>query len=649
MRRGASFLDLPPTIRHRIYSEAGFGPRKFINLNYWNPSCYSTAPRSRIEDLEEYGPETDTYRLASRYCGQEVDLRMSEDPFPAGLLRVCSVVHDEVEAFLYSQNCFAVTANGPSNGLCVLHSISDAAIKHLRFLIIDFRTCHCKDPYCTKTAPPQRAGVLPYWNTYRHDSDHCRPVDQLDEDLIFQCQAICDHIKGVTQPWLSNEFRRGNFYEGSRLLKLYFHSYVRDLGTANILCDAFLTLPLLKDAGIGLSYSRRNGNTTGSNGMAGERRARMQLLAAKTARLRAPFARTDQAEVRCFEGFRFTDLPFELQERVLRNTELIRYRRVYVRANRSIPIPIVLEDMHTCDDAHLLHERQDSVGERSFFSTICYPGRPLCLACHSDGGAATLKRHRGVSKAFGELSRRVFYSHNEFCFPATGSTPGDATLEKEWGVVDHDHYLIGLPVFLERTGPNFVCYLTHLTVVFPPCTPDYLEETQQGWGWWMAAVDHLCDWANLPALKLEVHFRQLGHESHRPLASRPVTEPDTRHDAKMFKAYMRILRPLRWLRKAGLRAFLVYVAWPVGLSELERRQRSERRLERMVMGRGYDSLRWGKSLAQRRGGPRMVELEDEGYVFPDTDYMDFEDSNFDYDSESNSNSEYEVPGDSESG
>ena len=110
MEMALSFLDLPQSLRVRIYTLAGFlrqcpigftceGARRKL---YKSPAWYYSFPE---ENCDYY------YRLKQGYRWQPDELRLECfcSPLPWQLLHVSRTVHDEVERILYSNNRFKLT------------------------------------------------------------------------------------------------------------------------------------------------------------------------------------------------------------------------------------------------------------------------------------------------------------------------------------------------------------------------------------------------------------------------------------------------------------------------------------------------------------------------------------------------------------
>lgn len=548
----ASFLDLPKHIRERIYDEANVGGDKFIDLNFW---------KINHDDQQQTAvpPVVNEYRHPD---GQPSPF--SEDPFPVALLRAGShLVLNEVQAKLYAQNTFAVSLLGPQ-GLHPLEILSDAALSELRVLIIALSPCRCLTPYCSKIdvlwPRPRRDLFWAALQTQTEYRQHSRPlgcVSRTDKSILSQWRRVCTRLAANTRP---------------NQLKLYLVAEVADHQTLDAIVGPLRNMPVLREAAINLGHHLQVCGALNPKALA------RNIALAGMNRLQ-------------IQPFRFLDLPFELQIQILECTDLVDSSIMEWDPSERFRSRAMWSNCRTKNEA--------SSGD---WTPFCSLEQTAAFSPRCECRASPLEYFL-VSKSFAVAARSVFYARNEFrLLPShqgkTGMIAGFDTHE------DDGYYQLTLPSFLRRMPPQYVASLRHLTLVFPPLAPDYLSPDQRGWGEWVCAVEHLaaCLEANLPRLKLEVHF-----SDQEPLPYELPAGPDTllhqymwarrqrdeELEGTILDTYRRILEPLQKLR-SGLRALLIYVAWPLRRTAQRRRKVDEAMLERIVMGEGYYSAKWGK-------------------------------------------------------
>ncbi|KAF3771104.1 hypothetical protein M406DRAFT_326504 [Cryphonectria parasitica EP155] len=550
-----SFLDLPKHIRERIYDEANVGGDKFIDLNFWN-----------IKN-EHWQDHDDQQRIAIP-DGQPSPF--SEEPFPWALLRAGShLVHDEVQAKLYAQNAFAVSLLGPQ-GLLPLEMLSNAALRELRVLIIALSPCRCLTHYCCKMN--WSYGECIFWPRPRRDffwaalraltesRQHSKPlgcVSRTDKSILSQWRRVCARLAANARPYQ---------------LKLYLVAEVADDQTLNAIVGPLRSLPVLSEAAINLGHHLKGVGALDP-----------KALARNTA-----LSLTDRLQN---QPFRFLDLPLELQMQIFQYTDLVDSSMIEWDPSERFRARAMRSNCRTKDEA--------SSGD---WTPFCSLEQTAAFSPRCECRASPLEYFL-VSKSFAVAARSVLYACNEFrLLPShygnTGMIAGFDAHE------DDGYYQLTLPSFLRRMPPQHVASLRHLTLVFPPLAPDYLLPDQRGWGEWVRAVERLAARLEVkPArLKLQVHL-----SDQEPLPCELPAGPDTllhqsmrarrRRDETlegvMLDTYRRILEPLQKLAP-GLRALLIYVAWPLCRTAQGQRKADEAMLERMIMGEGYDSAKWGK-------------------------------------------------------
>lgn len=563
-----TFLDLPQGVREQIYDEANIGGHKFIDLNFWTikEGAWKDHEGQPLNKLPYYVAES------SRYG----DDRSSffEKSFPVGLLRVGSrLIQAEVQARLYAHNTFAVSLLGP-DGLKPLDNLGDAALRELRMLIVSLRPCKCLTPFCSKInwgygecGVWHRPHSDDFWNAISNLSmgTHSRPlgcVSRTDKITLARWQRTCARLASNTRP---------------HQLSLYLMAEPANSRTANAILDPLRKLPVLQDAVINLGTHLGNIES---------RSLAREFALSVTNKLKYP-------------GFRFLDLPLELQEQILQYTTL-------VDKDFMVWDPTGRLQGWACRQHCYESSQKDWFVDPWVFCSKDNPGafNSSCECCESP------LPYFLVSKAFAEVARYVFYTRNEFRLFPRDSWSGEfesGQFEEiaERGTLGGDgYYELALPSFLRRMPQRHIASLTHITIILPPLAPKYVYEGYQphhSWGEWFDSIESLRQSADLRRLTLEVHF-----SDQDPLPDGPTDSStfqhwsmvarrrrDTMMEGFMLKLYTRVLTPLKTLGPE-LRALLVYISWPLCPGAEGDRKANEEMLERMIMGEQYDSTKWGK-------------------------------------------------------
>lgn len=195
-----------------------------------------------------------------------------------------------------------------------------------------------------------------------------------------------------------------------------------------------------------------------------------------------------------------------------------------------------------------------------------------------------------------DLAREVFFRENRFVMVPEGGARN---------VVDRLPEQIHAEKFLREVVPmDAMKYVRTLELVFPPFRTPSISSPYKEWEDTLKAVRGDL---NLPKLTIRVCFAD----------KRPYDEPGSSQDEPfrpimpmkdsmhIYASHVRVLRPLGQLE--GLGRFFVKVAWPWEWTKRGRwRRREERegvqrgvedaegRIERFVMGEGYESGMAGK-------------------------------------------------------
>ncbi|CAG9981496.1 unnamed protein product [Clonostachys byssicola] len=593
---GTSFLDLPAHIRDRIYEEAGVGGNEFIDLNIWLARglnlCWKDdddQPPS-IDDWTE--PEWRGPRFSS--CSP-----FNRTPFPAALLWAGShLIHNEVQAKIYSENTFAVSLAG-NQSLRPLEMLSDAALRELRVLFIIICPCKCLTPCCQGPNEdhscydfddrPDRRGFWRLTKMLVDDAPHSRPlgcISWTDKQTLSQWERICARLRANSRP---------------RQLSLYLVANVADPQTAKRIVDPLDGLPILKDLGINL----------------GRRLKGCQNFEPKSFVRQVVQKLTDTVP---YKQFPFLDLPLELQIKIIQQSKIAHYRSNRAQWYATSPPHWPRNDWHTChskeidhyyyseaEDTYLLDESElDDVKPLVRQTAFCFLENPAAFnnrcKCTPTG---TLFE---VSKAFSVVAEAVYFTENMFSLHYQSTT-------RDFVATGQDQiYPLALPSFLHFLPHRYISSLRNICILLPPCTPDFLAPGQSAWDEWVWSIELLEQSADLTRLRLEIHFCDqnrdpylpgAGPEQHQITAEfhRARIYGDAKVEEAMLDAYKRILGPLKRLGP-GLRALVIYVSWPLCYLSREKRKADETMLERMIMGQEYDSAKFGKFKSSPYSQPR---------------------------------------------
>ena len=455
----SSFFSLPFSIRRRIYLTAGLGSRRFIVLNYWQGSRFSES------DLVSYEQE--------HKCPAEPRLGKADleaDSLPTSLLYVSRAIHSEVEKLLYSENEFVVSSRGPG-GLQALAKLSQNAVKELRSITVRLEPCLCITPSCSVTQWPRRPARREFWQCSHPQHDRSLgDIARSDRSVITQWQQICARFSEHAKP---------------KKVKLYLICPVSSIALARKVLQPLSSLPVLCECGISLG---------------GCRESNLQDLARKTALIL-------MGKSHLLKPFRFFDLPDEIQLQILEHTPLVSAvklqayewnskMRYYWKDPRNYPLT---EDQWNDIAVYPIH-----------FCCRELAGLNLRCACYSFLSAYYL-----VSRRFGSMARKVFFSKNQFVLhpwdpwwcPDTPFHSPAPSLEL------HDELPrpnLGLFVdYLDTLAPESLGMLTSITFVFPPMDHTYLAGQAPPWVAWLRAVDLLVKHANSPGLTIELHMSDI--------------------------------------------------------------------------------------------------------------------------------------------
>jgi hypothetical protein len=534
---GLSFLSLPPAVRRRIYAETDAGVRHFFHLNYW----------AEVEVLHDHADDFNEppWREAEQNYRYWAD---DEAFFPFELLEICRTVHSEVEEILYSRNVFAVDINGPG-GLSPLEALSNAALGNLAALIVSLRPCDCITPCCAEVKPMEMPHPYWFWETLQAQRAHRRRLgtrSRRDRALLAQWRRICQRIAENTRPGQ---------------LALYLTSDVDGIETARAIVEPLLGLPALKQAAVSFRDANRiphspeasfEVSTYSQTSICPDLRQMARQVALQLA------GQSDD-----MQGFRFLDLPMEIQLLILKQTSLVSSTPIHCHPS-GIDFNQGRDNFCSGYSFEIKRHYADTESMEHFIDPAFF--------CRQRGAAFWTdcdccndpKSYFVVSKAFSRVAREVFYGENDFFIRQPCIDP-----------------------FLHRVSADSLRDFTNLVFDFPPFDPPFFHPGQKAWASWQAAVNILAREPR-PRLRLVVQF-------HYPWYSMIPTPPDPLAYRQLkkrvqwgeFERVVATLKRVKCLRSLRVLLPPKKIDW-ILVPEDERRG-FEKKLERSVMGEDYDS------------------------------------------------------------
>jgi hypothetical protein len=554
-----SFLDLPPSARRQIYEQAGLLVGNNIVL------------RRRDKILMPYS--------ASLQC-----LVREEDDahrFTYNVLQACRTIHDEVKHIICAENRIIVSHLNVSYGLRFLSRLSPQICSELVSLYVHL--------YVTAPLDRKQADIR-YSNSF-------------DESWIAAWQSAVAYILMHANP---------------RKLSLHL---ICDTG-GNKITESVLQ-PLVDRPGSLADCHLRLHPSRYSWVCAIARHAAIQAKGLD--------------EVAQEKSFRFLDLSPELRWQILEFTDLVTPCN---QAQWSPKKGFHLGPMNHKFCGAQSHNRGDRYWD--------FEGYRVCDPIHSEiTGSFCCAYQSGyssrcrcwslprslmlVNRIMYEDAMTVFYSRNRIIvlpdadpifLPGWSSSSSIEYANPESALLkpgDELKRLSASRFITKHVYPTILSNLHAIELVFPrlnmegfcshPKDPLLLD--------WRFAVDHLRGHANLPALKLIVHMTMnigVNEEAHSTFYNQPLImnylascHGDT---ASALKPHAAFLEPLKVLCEGGLQRLFIFLEWdwhwsprsycpPYGCRSRQERvddhvDMMEVWLERMVMGKNYDSSKIGK-------------------------------------------------------
>ncbi|KAK2743871.1 hypothetical protein FQN55_007091 [Onygenales sp. PD_40] len=519
-RTGVGIFDLPYHVRKRIYIFAGVVRRCPMNLNgpASVPGEYEETAliRSRNFYTCPSRPVCDCTKLVG--SGPSSFENIEYKRVPVQLLRTSRAVYEEVSLLIYSCNEFRISRT-LEGGLSALEKLRPSTLAKLRLLRITLND-----------SSPTRDGH-PGWDPLLRDSStKSRNHRYFMDDWRRVCGVISRYI------------------DGSRLQL----SIICDLDSYDLALEVVQpleVLPLL--AGFSVRLHPRLPVRISTSPP-----ARLQSLADDLSmRVTGRSSNYPQPTPK----FRYTDLPWELRQRVLEFTDLVApYDLVWspqmgLRCN----YPYTWDDFEHCTTCRgvreTFHEEATIVGIFASQCASCWKF-PLSLFLAS----------RDIHKQ----ATRIFYSSNHFKIRRVG----------------HLFWIaIGAASFITSLPDHAIPSLRSVEFMLPPMTPFNVLDPASCKIWDEAMI----------------RLRRLGTPSRLRITINCSHSEGgfsgTMSDETKWNLFQRLTLMIIGLRNAGLADFFVHMEWLMpGEGYLVCRREWEEKLERVVMGDSYDSVARGK-------------------------------------------------------
>lgn len=530
------FFDLPYNIRRQIYLLVDLVRDCPIDLNSLKTN--NEEAEDALDPKPENSPhEPINYCFDRKYfCYQRHSDHYRSDcdecePLSLHLLYVSRAFNAEASHIMYSQNSFKVL-HGKPGGFSRLLRLGPQSLAALTSLSVRLNICwscsgrKAPDCSCSKCNPLCNCltGDKPLGQVSRHDKS-------VISDWKILCKRLALHIPAFQ-------------------LRLSLICYTNDYETARSIIQPMMELPFLEACSIRISK---------------ESDLHLHHLA-ETAAL--------QLTGRSKPVFRFTDLPGELQVRILEYTDLIApfdlqwcpqsgyscYCCYYT--SRVTNACLVCREVRLYSFSDL---KQDS------FASQC--------GCWTFPSALFLVSHRIREDAI-----RIFYSRNHFF--ALPVKPGETCGSKI------------ISPFVLRLPVTAVKYLRSVQFVFRQPHSD-LDGNNSSHSNWSPTSETCSDWVptiDLLGREAELKSLKLVFDSSDGWAYNTIWESlffGGLHQEK-WTSYQRMIEPMARLK--GIQDFFVHLAnWPVEDWDSDaHRRKHERILEQKVMGEEYDSISRGK-------------------------------------------------------
>lgn len=564
-RRKISFLDLPITVRLRIYGKADVITDRRI---------YLLSARK--------GPPVRGFRVDEREVAQNAITR--------SLLRTCKIVYDEVMALVLARNLLVVLPSELDFGLRFLNRISPSHLGLITKLEIRLqergRLSHDICPVPGEIKRVKHAVLsdrkVRLWEKVARRLLKRLPAGQTT--ILFICDL--EDIPG-------REDKPGR----------------NDTHYARAIVRPFRAVPAgtlaACDVRLGIAPSRD-----------------LAILAMKA----SCHASGDVHNPAVRKGvFRFSDLPQEIRRAILEYTDLVTpFCNVNWHPESGFYVNWLLTDGPGNTGGPRMRRHYAPF---RFCSAKGAQLGTFCRARHSAftagcGCWASPQSLMLVSRAMYEDATAVFYSKNRITVPAKGPDHYSRTKRIE-PQAEPTQARLDAALFLNMfKQPSVLRHIRELEFVFPIFDKQIYKFPDDILLCWRKALDRLAENANLTALSLIVHLNVVGRERSRDrgamvrLGYLETVEQAASHDALPPPSCEIIIGPIATVSEGRLKRFLVFLEseWHyspncrcdvlAGHATFDygtvcrNLMRLELGMEKMVMGKAYDPNKKGEEMGQ---------------------------------------------------
>lgn len=472
-------------------------------------------------------PDADTWPSAAD-CG-----------FTSSLLLTCRTVYTEASSAVYSTNQFWIRYRD-SHSLQRLRNLTPQSLSLLTHLTVHLNVSSCEiGESCCKAYPGRPKSC----------DAHDKPIRLSPSSrnaVLSEWQSTIERI----QPYLT-----------SSRLHLYFVCDVVDIETARQAVLPLLGIPTLASCAIRLSRMPD---------------PLIRQLASTTA-MRAMGHPSYQSE----SPFRFMDFPGELRRQIFEFTDLV--------------TPLCETEWNSLEGYNLRYSTWRCGGDGDCEPSLhyacqfrnCWQGSNDGCFCSHSHAAFSSKCHCWspptslflVCRALLEDARAVFFMRNRFVI-INPYNPLD----------DHAFLRLAASTFLTDIVPfSALSLLRDLELVFPLAEGKHLRPHDPSHQDWIRTINLVKDELCLPLLTLRIYTTDLA-PTGPDLTLSNSANTSSEEFMVMFRTPRRVTEPLSKLK--GLKAFFAHFARVRQRESLEEQiQKSEQKIERLVMGSDYDSSR----------------------------------------------------------
>jgi hypothetical protein len=562
------FLDLPRSIRRRIYILAGLvrvcpisfnteGQDKREYLQECQEWCFDSIDPPVIDFNTQAGWRC--FYRRKRFMDETINATLEGfdcvcKPLPTALLLVSHRIYDEVSSILFSENTFRV-CRSDRRSLSALLMLRPSALQSMTSLSIRLNACSC----------------IPH-----HQCPEQRDLDKSCPKCHFNCKLGRDFPTSVTQlggqalisEWTFIAKRLARYITPSQL-RLSIICDTLDYVTGEHIAETLLELPQLRECALRLGQApdpSLHGLCEGTV---------LQLTSRPTYYHR-------------HNSFPFSELPEEVQRQILGYTDLVCPEAIVWTGGYGLERSSCCM---RCTDA--LEACCCSVLHAAYSSNLC-----SCWAMPSAIFSINRRLH--------EYAIEIFFSKNTFKL-----YPGDPEPESD------SRYLLR---FLQAIPQRALMYIRSIHLIFEGLDYHILGPGKVFQKNWNSTVEFISRNLKLPqlCLTIEDHGSRFGGSVENLTTGR---DDSAEVEDLEWIMYQRLAEPLESL--GCLRALYIHFSRPPYERFVELRKQREIILERRIMGDAYNSIATGKFVGRghlqglvKQAPAQIVLGPDETQIWP---------------------------------